>query len=87
MSSVASKSGQVLDELIKRLVVHVKGHDRAVLDSYSKFVQMTATELNVKLGEVREPDRFIERWTVLKSRFSNRKVCLIFFSFERKTYL
>ena len=33
----------------------------------------SATELGVNLREVRTPYRFIERWSILKSRFSQRK--------------
>jgi small subunit ribosomal protein S10 len=59
--------------LYKKVVVHVRGHDKTVLDSYRRFVELTSKELEINLAEVREPHRFIERWTLLKSRFSNRK--------------
>jgi small subunit ribosomal protein S10 len=72
-----------LDDLIKKLIVNVKGHDRSVLDSYTKFMQMTATELNVNLTEIREPHRFIERWSLLKSKFGNRKHMR---QYEMRTY-
>ncbi|CAF0867004.1 unnamed protein product [Brachionus calyciflorus] len=62
-----------LDDLYKKVVVQVRGHDNAVLESYKNFVQQTSKELDVNLNEIRQPDRFIERWTILKSRFSNRK--------------
>ncbi len=72
-----------LDELYKRVIVQVRGHDQAVLDSYQKFVQSTSNELQVNLADVRVPERFIERWTVLKSRFSNRKHLR---QYEMRTY-
>lgn len=72
-----------LDDLYKRIVVEVRGHDRAVLDSYANFVKMTSNELECNLSEIREPHRFIERWTVLKSRFSNRKHMR---QYEMRTY-
>lgn len=68
-----AKNVEDLDDLYKRVLVKVRGHDPAVLESYRKFVEMTAKELDVNLHEVREPHKFIERWTLLKSRFSNRK--------------
>lgn len=63
---------KVLDQLIKKLVVEVRGHDKSVLNSYSNFVKLTSNHLGVDVKERGQP-KFIERWTVLKSRFSNRK--------------
>lgn len=45
----------------------VKGHDRAVLDSYEFFASMAAKELGISLGKVFEPPKDIERLTLLKS--------------------
>lgn len=61
------------DDLYKKVIVKVCGHDPTVLASYEKFVRATSNELNLNLKEVRTPHRFIERWSVLKSRFSQRK--------------
>lgn len=77
------KSDEDLDDLYKRVLVKVRGHDPAVLESYRKFVEMTAKELEINLHEVREPHKFIERWTLLKSRFSNRKHMR---QYEMRTY-
>ena len=74
---------QQLDDLYKKLVVQVRGHDKAVLDSYKQFVVMASKELNCQLNEVREPHRFIERWTLLKSKFGNRKHMR---QYEMRTY-
>jgi len=68
-----NENDEDLDDLYKRVLVNIRGHDPAVLESYRKFVEMTAKELEVNLYEVREPHKFIERWTLLKSRFSKRK--------------
>jgi small subunit ribosomal protein S10 len=78
-----SESDENVDDLYKRVLVKVRGHDPAVLESYRKFVEMTARELHVNLHEVREPHKFIERWTLLKSRFSNRKHMR---QYEMRTY-
>ncbi|RNA37936.1 28S ribosomal mitochondrial isoform X1 [Brachionus plicatilis] len=72
-----------LDDLFKKVVVEVRGHDNAVLESYKTFVQQASKELEINLNEIREPDRFIERWTLLKSRFSNRKHMR---QYEMRTY-
>ncbi|XP_049620891.1 28S ribosomal protein S10, mitochondrial [Suncus etruscus] len=54
------------DTLYKRLSVLVKGHDRAVLDSYEYFAVLAAKELGISV-KVHEPPRKIERLTLLKS--------------------
>jgi small subunit ribosomal protein S10 len=73
------------DDLYKSVVVEVRGHDRAVLDSYEKFVVLAAGHLDCPLRWRRgnHPHRFIERWTLLKSRFSNRKHMR---QYEMRTY-
>uniref|UniRef100_A0AAY4EEN8 Small ribosomal subunit protein uS10m n=1 Tax=Denticeps clupeoides TaxID=299321 RepID=A0AAY4EEN8_9TELE len=55
------------DLLFKKITVLVKGHDKAVLDSYEFFASMAAHELGIKLGKVYEPPKDIERFTLLKS--------------------
>lgn len=86
-STASSKPEQIeapeLDDLYKKLVVQVRGHDKAVLDSYRQFVVLTSKELNCNLADVREPTRFIERWTLLKSKFGNRKHMR---QYEMRTY-
>ncbi|XP_014589900.1 small ribosomal subunit protein uS10m isoform X2 [Equus caballus] len=54
------------DTLYKRLSVLVKGHDKAVLDSYEYFAVLAAKELGISI-KVHEPPRKIERLTLLKS--------------------
>ncbi|XP_029352707.1 small ribosomal subunit protein uS10m [Echeneis naucrates] len=55
------------DELFQRVSVLVKGHDRAVLDSYEFFATMAAKELGITISKVYEPPKNIERLTLLKS--------------------
>ncbi|KAK3544946.1 hypothetical protein QTP86_029204 [Hemibagrus guttatus] len=55
------------DTLFQKLTVLVKGHDKAVLDSYEFFATLTAKELGLTLSKVFEPPRHIERLTLLKS--------------------
>ncbi|XP_041661697.1 probable 28S ribosomal protein S10, mitochondrial [Cheilinus undulatus] len=55
------------DTLFQRVSLFVKGHDRAVLDSYEFFATMAAKELGIKINKVYEPPKDIERLTLLKS--------------------
>ncbi|XP_056219222.1 probable 28S ribosomal protein S10, mitochondrial [Seriola aureovittata] len=55
------------DALFQRVSVLVKGHDRAVLDSYEFFATMAAKELGINISKVYEPPKEIDRLTLLKS--------------------
>ncbi|MBN3323229.1 RT10 protein, partial [Atractosteus spatula] len=55
------------DTLYQSVAVLVKGHDRAVLDSYEFFATLAAQELGITIGKVYEPSKKIERFTLLKS--------------------
>ncbi|KAM9356272.1 small ribosomal subunit protein uS10m [Pholidichthys leucotaenia] len=55
------------DTLFQKVAVLVKGHDRAVLDSYEFFATMAAKELGINIGKVFEPPKDIEKLTLLKS--------------------
>lgn len=56
-----------LDKLYKTLIVEVRGHDRAVLNSYDCFVRMAASELSINFSQVCEPKANHQRRTLLKS--------------------
>ena len=71
--AIPSGQEEELDDLYKRVVIEVRGHDPSVLESYETFVKQTSNELDLNLKCIRTPFRFIERWTILKSRFGNRK--------------
>ncbi|TNM94908.1 hypothetical protein fugu_017667 [Takifugu bimaculatus] len=69
-SSVSYQQITVTDEpdtLFQKVSLLVKGHDRAVLDSYEFFVTMAANGLGLRIDNVYEPKRDIERLTLLKS--------------------
>ncbi|XP_028295633.1 small ribosomal subunit protein uS10m isoform X2 [Gouania willdenowi] len=55
------------DTLFQKITVKVKGHDKAVLDSYEFFTTMAAKELGITISKVFEPPKDIERLTLLKS--------------------
>ncbi|KAM3929844.1 small ribosomal subunit protein uS10m [Leptodactylus fuscus] len=63
------------DVLYKKIEVLAKGHDKSVLDSYEYFTVLAAQELGLSM-EVHEPQRKIERFTLLKSIhiFKNHRV-------------
>jgi small subunit ribosomal protein S10 len=81
--NVTQQTNQQLDDLLKNLQIEVRGHDPKVLESYLTFVSMVANELDIKKsltgykpdnGIKKELDgRFIERWTLLRSKFGNKK--------------
>ncbi|XP_072218767.1 small ribosomal subunit protein uS10m [Leuresthes tenuis] len=55
------------DVLFQKVVILVKGHDRAVLDSYEFFAKLAAKELGLNISKIFELPRDIERFTLLKS--------------------
>ncbi|KAF6728353.1 putative 28S ribosomal protein S10, mitochondrial [Oryzias melastigma] len=55
------------DTLFQKVVILVKGHDKAVLDSYEFFASLAAKELGINVSKVSEPRKDIERMTLLKS--------------------
>ncbi|GAA6228775.1 28S ribosomal protein S10, mitochondrial [Lates japonicus] len=61
------------DQLFQKVSVLVKGHDRAVLDSYEFFATLAAKELGITISKVYEPPRDIERFTLLKSVHIHKK--------------
>ena len=75
-----------LDILYKRVLVEVRGHERAVLDSYTEFIQSTADGLDLKENfvAIHSPERFIERWSLLKSKFVHKKH---FRQYEMRTHI
>ncbi|XP_068432576.1 small ribosomal subunit protein uS10m [Clinocottus analis] len=64
------------DTLFQKVSLLVKGHDRAVLDSYEFFVTMAAKELGITISKVLEHPKDIDRFTLLKSVhiFKNHRV-------------
>ncbi|XP_033734965.1 uncharacterized protein LOC117323695 [Pecten maximus] len=55
------------DELYSKIVLEVKGHDVAVLNSYAAFVKMTTRFLNINLVRIYTPPKVITKYTLLKS--------------------
>ncbi|XP_054474859.1 probable 28S ribosomal protein S10, mitochondrial [Anoplopoma fimbria] len=64
------------DTLFQKVSLLVKGHDRAVLDSYELFATMAAKELGITINKVHELPKGMERFTLLKSVhiFKNHRV-------------
>ncbi|XP_021245103.1 28S ribosomal protein S10, mitochondrial isoform X1 [Numida meleagris] len=55
------------ETLYRRLSLLVKGHDKAVLDSYEYFAVLAAKELGITVEKIHRPPKKIERLTLLKS--------------------
>ncbi|XP_073349153.1 small ribosomal subunit protein uS10m [Pagrus major] len=55
------------DVLYQKVSLMVKGHDKAVLDSYELFTTMAAKELGITISNISEPRQDMERLTLLKS--------------------
>ncbi|RWS23078.1 putative 28S ribosomal protein S10-like isoform X2, partial [Leptotrombidium deliense] len=72
------------DQLYKRLILRVNGHDPAVLKSYEKFTLMAANELGIHLENVIRPLRpVIEKRVLLRSAHIHKKHRE---HYERRTY-
>ncbi|XP_015905019.1 small ribosomal subunit protein uS10m [Parasteatoda tepidariorum] len=82
----ANISNQVqpkLDDLYKSVLVEVRGHDQAVLNSYEWFAKTSANELGLKIAKIWEPPVHKKRRTLLKSVFIYKKHRV---QYEMRTY-
>ena len=82
-SEIANDNNNDLDTLIKHLRIEVRGHEDAVLNSYTDFIKLTANGLDLKISSIKKPYRFIERWSILKSKFVHKKH---FVQYEMRTH-
>ncbi|XP_060071736.1 uncharacterized protein LOC132551594 [Ylistrum balloti] len=55
------------DELYRKIILEVKGHDIAVLNSYAAFVKMATRFLNINLVKIYTPPKVITKYSLLKS--------------------
>ncbi|XP_047736102.1 28S ribosomal protein S10, mitochondrial isoform X2 [Hyalella azteca] len=61
------KENAVHDRLIWKLEVHCEGHEKSVLESYSRFMAMTCAHLGINAQPVQFGTPTHERLTLLKS--------------------
>lgn len=61
------------DDLYRYLRIKCSCHETATLDSYEKFLRMTAEHLQITYVGTEEPFRTIKRRTLLASRFVKKK--------------
>lgn len=61
------------DTLIRKLTIEVQGHDRAVIESYQKFMSMAMQGFNFSNTQVIDKPKFIWKNTVLKSVHVHKK--------------
>ena len=73
--SKPKENEEKLDDLFKNVVIEVRSHEKAVLGSYTKFIKLATQglDLSENLVNIETPTRFIERWTILKSKFVKKK--------------
>ncbi|GIY01091.1 28S ribosomal protein S10, mitochondrial [Caerostris darwini] len=69
----ASLACQNFDKLYEKIVVEVRGHDRAVLNSYEWFAKTAASELDVNISQISEPPVHRYRRSLLRSAFIYKK--------------
>ncbi|VDN57998.1 unnamed protein product [Dracunculus medinensis] len=85
ISTIFSRSNQQeLDRLFKRIELEIRGHDKAVLNSYTKYLQMTCKHLEIEMGKVIVLPYV--RWfqNYLKSKFAKKKNQL---HYETRTHI
>ncbi|KAL4238934.1 28S ribosomal protein S10 [Mactra antiquata] len=80
---VSEDDEEDLDVLYKRLIIEVKGHDFAVLKSYTKFVKLAAKHLQLNFQQCSTPPKHIFRQSVLKSVHIFKKH---FVQYEQRTH-
>ncbi|KAF7487871.1 28S ribosomal protein S10 [Sarcoptes scabiei] len=71
------------DILYKDIQLEARSADRALLDSYEKFVLMSANFLDINVSKVWEPYRSIKRRTLLRAAFVKKKYRV---QYEFRTY-
>lgn len=71
------------DELYRYLWIKCSGHEVQVLDSYEKFLKLTAEHLDINYVRTKTPFRVIKRKTMLASRFVHKKYRV---QYEVRTY-
>ncbi|XP_063416847.1 small ribosomal subunit protein uS10m-like [Mytilus trossulus] len=63
-----------LDDLYRQITVEVKGHDKEVLNSYTKFLVAAATELDIKYNvPQKQPETHFHRRTLNKAVFASKR--------------
>ncbi|KAH9394470.1 28S ribosomal protein S10, mitochondrial [Tyrophagus putrescentiae] len=84
-ANVASAENEEAEDdiLYKRLQIEARCADRAVLESYEKFVSMSANYLGINISRVWEPFRTIKRRTLLRASFVKKKYRV---QYEWRTY-
>lgn len=61
------------DDLFSSVVMEMRGHDMAVLESYMRFLRAACVQLNVTVGRVEQLPTVKWMQTVVKSRFVHGK--------------
>ncbi|KAK3597417.1 hypothetical protein CHS0354_040153 [Potamilus streckersoni] len=62
-----------MDVLYRQITLEVKGHEPAVINSYTKYVSMAANELGITISSIKTPPKNIKRMVLLKSAHIYKK--------------
>ncbi|XP_052063732.1 28S ribosomal protein S10, mitochondrial-like [Mytilus californianus] len=63
-----------LDDLYRQITIEVKGHDKEVLNSYTKFLVAAATELEINHNvPQKQPETHFHRRTLNKAVFASKR--------------
>jgi len=71
------------DRLIQRLVIECQSNERAVLQSFGRFLEMTCSQLELDLRPIEYPVPTKQRMTLLKAIFVHKKHRV---QYEMRTY-
>ncbi|MFH4978921.1 hypothetical protein AB6A40_005630 [Gnathostoma spinigerum] len=84
LSTEASEDSEEFDQLFPRVSLEIRGHDPAVLNSYTSFLRNTCEHLSIKHDPV-QVLRYV-RWVqpVLRSKFVHKKYKL---HYETRTHI
>lgn len=84
LRTVAHKTTEELDKLYRCIYLKCRSHDKAVIDSYDKFVVQAAKHLDIPHVGTEHPFREIKRRTLLASRHVHKKYRV---QYEFRTYM
>ncbi|RXG60972.1 putative 28S ribosomal protein S10, mitochondrial [Armadillidium vulgare] len=70
---ITEKDQAEVDKLYRSITLECRGHDKAVLASYSRFLTTAAKHLEICVDNIDNPRHHIIRYDTLKSAFVKKK--------------
>ncbi|KAL3873407.1 hypothetical protein ACJMK2_036530 [Sinanodonta woodiana] len=62
-----------VDVLYRKIILEVKGHEPAVINSYTQYISMAANELGITISSIKTPPKQFKRMVLLKSAHIYKK--------------